>query len=86
MIVQYKLISSGLWLDKQADEAKTELTVDNLQPGQYSVRLSVSNNENIKSESDIVTYTVGSEYEFELHLLCKYAADFQPEVVFSFPQ
>ena len=40
------------------------MTIDNLQPGHYDVRLSVTNNEDIESESDKVTSTVGSEYEF----------------------
>ena len=39
------------------------MTIDNLQSGVYDVRLSVTNNEDIKSDSDIVTSTVGSECE-----------------------
>ena len=63
VLVQYKLTSSGQWLDKQVGVRETKTTIDNLQPGVYDVRLSVTNNEDLKSESDKVTSTVGSEWE-----------------------
>ena len=64
VLVQYKFTSSGQWRDKLSDVTETQMTIDNLQPGQYDVRLSVTNNEDIESESDKVTSTVGSECEF----------------------
>ena len=64
VLVQYKFTSSGHWRDKPSDASKTQMTIDNLQSGHYDVRLSVTNNKDLKSESDKVTSSVGSECEF----------------------
>ncbi|KAI0221423.1 hypothetical protein LSAT2_027240 [Lamellibrachia satsuma] len=59
LLVQYKK-DSGQWQDKPiADVREKEMTIDNLQSGYYSVRLSVTNNENIESVSDTMISTVG---------------------------
>ena len=64
VLVQYKFTSSGQWRDKPSDASKTQMTIYNLQPGHYDVRLSVTNNKDLKSESDTVTSSVGSECGF----------------------
>ena len=64
VLVQYKFISSGQWRDKLSDVTRTQMTIDNLQPGHYDVRLSVTNNKDIESECDKVTSTIGSKCEF----------------------
>ena len=71
VLVQYKLTSYGQWRDKQVGVTDTQMTIHNLQPGHYSVRLSVTNNENINSKSDIVSYSVGREFDFELLCLAR---------------
>ena len=64
VLVQYKLTSSGQWRDKPSDVTETHMTINNLQSGHYDVRLTVTNNKDIVSESDTVTSSVGSECEF----------------------
>ncbi|KAI0210807.1 hypothetical protein LSAT2_004413 [Lamellibrachia satsuma] len=59
LLVQYKK-NSGQWQDKLiAGVTETQITIDNLQSGYYSIRLSVTNNEDIESFSNTMTSTVG---------------------------
>ena len=63
LLVQYKK-DSGQWQDKPiAGVTETQMTIDNIQSGYYSIRLSVTNNEDIESFSDTTTLTVGRKYD-----------------------
>ena len=62
LLVQYKSGSQGQWQDKLVTFlTQTQMTIDNLEAGSYTVRLSVTNNKDISMFSDtyIPTDVVG---------------------------
>ncbi|KAK2156855.1 hypothetical protein NP493_1931g00000 [Ridgeia piscesae] len=58
LLVQYKSGSQGQWQDKPVTSlTQTQMTIDNLDAGSYTVRLSVTNNKDISVFSDIYPST-----------------------------
>ena len=53
LLVQYKSGSQRQWQDKLVTPStQTQMTIDNLEAGSYTVRLSVTNNKDISMFSD----------------------------------
>ena len=53
LLVQYKSGSQGQWQDKSVTPlTQTQMTIDNLEAGKYTVRLSVTNNDGKNTFSD----------------------------------